>query len=125
MAGMPSIDLEDHEKESPDMGALFGMSVARNSTDPPYNPCDVSARYDQELIFLSPKLEERFVLKWVYRMGAQVLSRAVQPRALWVAAHHLELAPSMDAAWLAALAALASGLSPLDDPAKSRRHASC
>ncbi len=56
--------------------------------------------------------------RWV-----QALSPAVQPRALWVVAHHLEVASSMDTAWMNLLRALADALAASEDLVNSRRHA--
>ena len=53
----------------------------------------------------------------------QALSSAVQPRALWVAAHHFELAPSMDSGWAHLLQALSTSLGVHDDDARTRRSA--
>ncbi len=53
---------------------------------------------------------------------AQALSPAVQPRALWVVAHHLEVAASMDTACMNLLRALAEALSANEDLVNSRRH---
>lgn len=53
----------------------------------------------------------------------QALSSAVQPRALWVAAHHYELAPSMDSGWAHLLQALSTSLGVHDDDARTRRSA--
>ena len=52
----------------------------------------------------------------------QALSPAVQPRALWVVAHHLEVAASMDTACMNLLRALAEALSANEDLVNSRRH---
>lgn len=54
-------------------------------------------------------------------MALQALSGAVQPRALWVAAHHYELAPSMDSGWVHLLQALAMSFGAHDDDARTRR----
>lgn len=55
---------------------------------------------------------------WICR---QALSPAVQPRALWVVAHHLEVAAGMDATWMNLLRALAAALAGNDDLINSRR----
>ena len=51
----------------------------------------------------------------------QVLSPAVQPRALWLACHHLSLGQALDAAWATLLKALADALSGNEDAAQARR----
>ena len=51
----------------------------------------------------------------------QALSSAVQPRALWLAAHHYELAPSLDPGWAHLLQSLSTSLGVHDDDAKTRR----
>ena len=55
----------------------------------------------------------------------QVVSPAVQPRALWVVAHHWQAAARMDAGWMHLLRALAAALSGNEDAAKARRCAHC
>lgn len=51
----------------------------------------------------------------------QVLSFAVKPRALWVAAHHLELSGRMDGLWSALLNAVADLVSGNEADYDSRR----
>ncbi len=55
--------------------------------------------------------------------GVQVVSPAVQPRALWVVAHHWQAAPRMDAGWMHLLRALAAALSGNEDAVNARRRA--
>jgi hypothetical protein len=52
----------------------------------------------------------------------QALSSAVQPRALWLAAHHYELAPTLDPGWAHLLQSLSTSLGVHDDDAKTRRY---
>ncbi len=47
----------------------------------------------------------------------------MQPRALWVVAHHLEVAASLDGTWMNLLRALADALAGNEELATSRRHA--
>lgn len=54
-------------------------------------------------------------------MLLQALSSAVQPRALWLAAHHYELAPTLDPGWAHLLQGLSTSLGVHDDDAKTRR----
>ena len=54
----------------------------------------------------------------------QALSPAVQPRALWVVAHHLEVAANMDSTWMNLFRALADALTGNEELISSRRHAS-
>lgn len=54
-------------------------------------------------------------------MRAQVLSPAVQPRALWVVAHHLEVGSGVEGAWMHLLRALAAALAGNDDLVNARR----
>lgn len=51
----------------------------------------------------------------------QVLSPAVQPRALWLAAHHASLGAALDGAWAGLLKALADALSGNEDATWARR----
>ena len=53
----------------------------------------------------------------------QVVSPAVQPRALWVVAHHWQAGASLDAGWMHLLRALAAALSGNEDALAARRHA--
>lgn len=53
----------------------------------------------------------------------QVLSFAVKPRALWVAAHHLELTGRMDGLWGALLNAVADLVSGNEAEVDVRRYA--
>ena len=59
-------------------------------------------------------------VEWAY--GMQVLSFAVKPRALWVAAHHLELTGRMDGVWSALLNAVADLVSGNEADYDSRRY---
>lgn len=51
----------------------------------------------------------------------QVLSLALKPRALWVAAHHLDLSGRMDGLWSALLNALADLVSGNEAEVDARR----
>lgn len=53
--------------------------------------------------------------------GVQVLSPAVQPRALWLAAHHAPLGAALDSAWAGLLRALADALSGNEEAVHARR----
>jgi len=64
---------------------------------------------------------------WIWGMGEwngwlQALSSAVQPRALWLAAHHYELSPTLDPGWAHLLQGLSTSLGVHDDDAKTRRY---
>ena len=54
-----------------------------------------------------------------------MLSSALKPRALWVAAHHLELSGRMDGLWSALLNALADLVSGNEAEVDARRSDSC
>lgn len=58
-----------------------------------------------------------------FSAALQALSSAVQPRALWLAAHHYELAPSLDPGWAHLLQSLSTSLGVHDDGARTRRSA--
>ena len=51
----------------------------------------------------------------------QVLSPAVQPRALWLAARHVPLKAVLDGQWGALLKALADALSGNEDSTRRRK----
>ena len=53
--------------------------------------------------------------------GMQVLNAALKPRALWVAAHHLELSGRMDGLWSALLNAVADLVSGNEAEVDARR----
>ena len=55
---------------------------------------------------------------------AQVVSPAIQPRALWAFVPNLELASTMDATWMHFMRALAAALSASEDLSMSRKCAS-
>jgi len=57
------------------------------------------------------------------RARAQAVSPAVQPRALWVAAHHVALSGAADAGWVYLMRALGGALAGADDAARAGRHA--
>ncbi|KAK9845774.1 hypothetical protein WJX81_002133 [Elliptochloris bilobata] len=52
----------------------------------------------------------------------KAVSPAVQPRALWVAAHHVELSGAADAGWVYLLRALGSALAGEEDAARATRN---
>jgi len=57
------------------------------------------------------------------RARAQAVSPAVQPRALWVAAHHVALSGAADAGWVYLMRALGGALAGADDAARAGRRA--
>lgn len=57
-------------------------------------------------------------------VGLQVLSFALKPRALWVAAHHLDLSGRMDGLWSALLNAVADLVSGNEAEVDARRYGS-
>lgn len=52
---------------------------------------------------------------------SQAVSPAVQPRALWVAAHHVELTGAADAGWVYLVRALSGALACEEDATRAGR----